>query len=80
MEATTAVGGKGRAKKKDSDGEQNTDGEKETRSKTQKSKTEEVNPELLKALKALELPAGHSKAITKDEDEADEDSVSNAEE
>ena len=74
------VGGAGRAKKKDSDSEKNTGGEKETSSKTKKPKTGEVNPELFKALKALEVPVGISR--TKDEDEADKDesdSVSNAE-
>ena len=50
------VGGKSRAKKKDSDSEQNTS----STTINKKPKTGEVNPELLKALKALEMPAAKS--------------------
>ena len=46
---------------KDSDDKKNTGGEKETGSKTKKPNTGEVHPELLKALKALEMPAGKPK-------------------
>ena len=75
------VGGAGRTKNKDSDAEKNTSGAKDTSNQTKKPKIGEVSPELLKALKALEMPAG--KFIKKDDDEADKDdyadNVGNAE-
>ena len=55
----TAVGGKGRAKNKDSDGEKSTGGEKDTGSNTKTPKTGEVNPGLLNALNALDMPVGN---------------------
>ena len=63
------VGGESRAKKKDTDSEQNTG----STTNNKKPKTGEVNPELLKALKALEMPVENPKKTTGDEAAKSED-------